>query len=155
MTAALSDCPINGRPGKVVKLITLKALLIPGALMRLAPDDTYHFCADPACPVVYYGASGNYRIEELKIPVFQKDSGSHVPVCYCFAYSRCDLEHAARSEDAERIPRVIRGHIQAGRCGCEVNSPQGSCCLGNVTRMINTIREDEAASSPDCSNLTA
>ena len=98
MNTTLSACPINGRPGKVVKLITLKALLIPEALARLAPDDTYHFCADPACPVVYYSASGNYRAEELKIPVFQKDSGSDVPVCYCFAFSRHDVERAAKTQ---------------------------------------------------------
>ena len=118
MNTTLSACPINGRPGKAVKLITLKALLIPEALTKLAPGDTYHFCSDPACPVVYYGASGNYRVEELKVPVFQKDSGSGVPVCYCFAYSRRDVEHTAHSEAVEHIPQMIRGHIQAGRCGC-------------------------------------
>ena len=51
MNATLSVCPTNGRPGKAVKLITLKALLNPEALAKLDPDDTYHFCSDPACPV--------------------------------------------------------------------------------------------------------
>lgn len=27
-------------------------------------------------------------------------------------------------------------HFQAGRCGCEVNNPQGACRLGNVNTVV-------------------
>jgi hypothetical protein len=145
MNAMLPACPVNGRPGRVVKLVTLKALLTPQALTRLEPGDTYHFCPDPACPVVYYSASHSYRGEDLKVPVFQKDSGTDVPVCYCFAYLRRDLAGEGIPEDAQGIPEVIRGHIRANRCGCEVNNPQGSCCLGNVTRLIDAESGNQAS----------
>jgi hypothetical protein len=145
MNALQLTCPLNGRPGKVVKLITLKALLTPQALTRLAPLDTYYFCSDPVCPVVYYSASHSYRGGDLKVPVFQKDSNSNVPVCYCFAYSRRDLAGEGTHKDAKHIPEVIRGHIRANRCGCEVNNPQGSCCLGNVIQTIDAI----PTSAPD------
>lgn len=154
MNALLPACPATGKQGKVVKLITLKALLTPQALTRLEPVDTYYFCSDPACPVVYYSASCSYRGEDLKVPVFQKDPGNDVPVCYCFAYSRHDLANRSVNEDARRIPEVIREHVRANRCGCEVNNPQGSCCLGNVTRMLEAVGENEAASSPDASTTT-
>ncbi|PTA66766.1 putative iron-sulfur cluster-binding metallochaperone [Deinococcus arcticus] len=140
MNALLPPCPLNGKSGKVVKLITLKALLTPQALTRLTPVETYHFCSDPECPVVYYSVLHSFRIDDIKVPVFQKDSDSEVPVCYCFAYSRRALASSVK-EDAGQIPNVIREHIQANRCGCEVNNPQGSCCLGNVTRLINAACE--------------
>ncbi|TBX75972.1 hypothetical protein E0M25_15535 [Bacillus mycoides] len=31
---------------------------------------------------------------------------------------------------------LIRENIRENRCGCEVNNPQGSCCLGNVITYI-------------------
>jgi len=33
----------------------------------------------------------------------------------------------------------IRNHVQEGRCGCEVNNPQGACCMGNVTEFIRQV----------------
>lgn len=32
-------------------------------------------------------------------------------------------------------------HIKADRCGCEVNNPQGSCCLGNVSAFIKQVKK--------------
>jgi hypothetical protein len=34
---------------------------------------------------------------------------------------------------------TIRQNIKENRCGCEVNNPQGSCCLGNITEYINEL----------------
>lgn len=31
----------------------------------------------------------------------------------------------------------IKTHIKAKRCGCEVNNPQGDCCLGNVRLVVD------------------
>lgn len=139
-----ATCPANGMKGKIVKTITLKALLTPKALATLEPREQHHFCLDPECPVVYFGLSQTYRGEDLKVPVFQKDSGRDVPACYCFAHTRHDLEQAVQKGIADHIPQSIRNHIQAGRCGCEVNNPQGSCCLGNVTRTLNDFKSGQA-----------
>lgn len=137
-------CPVNGVKGKAVKVVTLKALLTPQALATLEPHEQHRFCLDPDCPTVYYSPSRTYRGEDLKVPVFQKDPGADVPVCYCFAHTRRDLGRAVQENTAERIPRSIRAHIQAGRCGCEVTNPQGSCCLGNVTRAVSARRSNPA-----------
>jgi hypothetical protein len=144
MDTAPATCPVNGMKGKIVKTITLKALLNPKALATLEPSEQQHFCPDPECPVVYFGLSQTYRREDLKVTVFQKDSGADVPVCYCFAHTRQDLEQATRSGTAAHIPHSIRDHIQAGRCGCEVNNPQGSCCLGNVTKTLKHLESGQA-----------
>jgi len=33
----------------------------------------------------------------------------------------------------------ITDHIQAKRCGCKVNNPQGSCCLSNIKSFFNPL----------------
>lgn len=39
----------------------------------------------PDCPVVYFNEEGQtFSIKQVKVPVFQKEKGLDVPVCYCF-----------------------------------------------------------------------
>lgn len=129
-------CPGCGAPGKVVKVITLKALLTPAALATLAPSEEHRFCQDRDCDVVYFNRARQYHRAELKVPVFQKDRQATTPVCYCFGYTRADLAHAQIVRRADVLSQSIQAHIRAGRCGCDVNNPQGSCCLGNVNRAL-------------------
>jgi hypothetical protein len=143
MAYVAATCSINGVQGKAVKTLTLKALLSPRALTTLDPHAPHLFCADPACPAVYHSSSRTYQTTDLKVPVFQKDAGLDVPVCYCFNHTRRDLRQAVLAHDAEQIPQSIRAHIQAGRCGCEVNNPQGSCCLGNVIRTVGAFQSQQ------------
>lgn len=144
MDTTSGACPVNGMKGKAVKTITLKALLTPKALATLEPREEHLFCSDPDCPVVYFSSLLTYQAGDLKVPVFQKDSDADVPVCYCFDHTRHDLAQAAQQDTADHIPQSIRGHIKAGRCGCEVNNPQGSCCLGNITRTLSVLQSHKA-----------
>jgi len=122
-------CPKNGNKGKSVQIITLKSLLKPEALKQLNPEANYRFCSISDCSVVYYSEEGQtFDIEDLKVPVFQKNSDETVPVCYCFGWTRQRIS----KEGNDRAVAEITNHIQAKRCGCEVNNPQGSCCLKNV-----------------------
>jgi hypothetical protein len=73
-------CPHNHRQGKLVKLITLKSLLLPTALEQLNPQTSYRFCESSSCPVVYFSAEGQtFTTEDIKVPVFQKNEGDNVP----------------------------------------------------------------------------
>ncbi len=130
-TAAQSHqhCPGNGAKGKPVPLITLKSLLVPGALAQLNAQQSYRFCASSDCPVVYFGANGQtFEADRLKVPVFAKDLSPEVPVCYCFDWRRHQLRDPANRHALDDIA----AHIQAKRCGCEANNPQGRCCLADV-----------------------
>jgi hypothetical protein len=124
-------CPECGRPGREVGLITLRALLRPDALARLAPGD-YRFCSTSECPIVYFGRNERMKREDVLVPVFQKETEGRRTVCYCFAISedviREQVETAGVSASAERIKALV----QSERCACEVRNPQGTCCLGNV-----------------------
>lgn len=70
----------------------------------------------------------------LKVPVFQKEDALAVPICYCFGWTRERVIQAI--QEGERPTEDIKEQVQANRCGCEINNPQGACCLGNVTAFI-------------------
>lgn len=128
-------CPACQQKGKGLPLITLKALLVPSALQTLNPANSYSFCPNSDCEVVYFTDEQVFHKDAVKVPVFQKDEGTEVSVCYCFGWTRQRLGEAIR--DKENPVQHISEHVKANRCGCEVNNPQGSCCLGNVTAFVS------------------
>lgn len=134
-------CRQSETKGRKVPIITLKSLLRPDSLVRLAPDVQHYFCPDTDCEVVYFSTNGTYHRHELKVPVYQKDSGADVPVCYCFGWTRATIADAAAPGEEGEVAPSISAHIKAGRCGCEVNNPQGACCLGNVIAEVRAVKE--------------
>ena len=131
-------CPSCKNKGKQMKLITLKSLLLPKALANLQPDTSYQFCSFSECDVVYFNEKEQiFTKSDLKIPVFQKDVKENTPICYCFGWTRKIVSEESNKTEENTIVQNISIHIKANRCGCEVNNPQGSCCLGNVTGFIN------------------
>ncbi|MFF2910917.1 (2Fe-2S)-binding protein [Paenibacillus sp. NPDC057934] len=132
-----TQCPACHLKGKSIQMITLKALLQPTALETIHPESAYAFCTNPSCEVVYFSNEQTFGKDMLKIPVFQKDEALDVPVCYCFGWTR---ERLITAVEENQHPIVhIREQVQANRCGCEVNNPQGACCLGNVTTFIRSL----------------
>ncbi|WP_083496841.1 putative iron-sulfur cluster-binding metallochaperone [Brevibacillus choshinensis] len=122
-------CPSCYQSGKGVKVITLKSSV---SLAKLHPKLNYSFCLSSHCEVVYYCELNTFRTQDLKVPVFQKDTGSEVPVCYCFGLSRASLISVVTANPID----FIREQIKENRCSYEVNNPQGACCLGNVSLVV-------------------
>lgn len=133
----LFTCPESCSHGKPIQLITLKSLLKPSALERLNPTSTYRFCDTPGCSVVYFSSREEiFFTEDVKLPVCQKDSGEDVLICYCFGWTRKRLRNELTLSGKSTAIESITTHVQSKRCGCEVNNPQGTCCLGNVKHAI-------------------
>ncbi len=132
------NCPINQKKGKPVKIITPENVLQPQALVKLNKTANYFFCPDENCPVVYFNQQGQtFKIEELKIPVFQKDKSKNVPVCYCFDWTRNLIEREIEETGQSSVEKSIKEKMKAKLCACEINNPQGSCCLANVRQTVN------------------
>lgn len=132
-TITTGRCPQCHNSGKLVDLITLKSLLTPIALAELNPEQIYRFCSKTCCSVVYFSMRGQtFTTTDLTVPVFQKDLDEKIPVCYCFGWTRQQIKTTVEQQGPQSVIASITHHIQAGRCGCEVNNPQGSCCLANV-----------------------
>jgi hypothetical protein len=129
-----SICPRNGSHGKAVKITTLKSLLKPDALAQLNAKNHYYFCGSQDCEVVYFAEDGQvFTTEQLKVPVFPKELSDGVPICYCFNWTR---ERIKQHQEGKDVIAIISAHIQAQRCGCEFNNPQGRCCLADVKSVI-------------------
>lgn len=138
-------CPQDGTKGKPVRLITLKSLLLPVALEQLNPASAYAFCSSPNCPVVYFSEQDQaFTTIDLKVPVFQKNVDEDISVCYCFGWSRQRIREELKQSGKSSAVDMITTHIKAKRCGCEVNNPQGSCCLENVRSVVKQTVEELA-----------
>lgn len=137
------SCPECGDKGKPMKIITLKSLLVPSALAKLEPSASYKMCTNKACSVVYFSENLQMFVtEDIRVEVFTKSNDEDCPVCYCFGWTKKrviqELEETGRTTALEEIS----SHTKAGRCGCEVNNPEGSCCIGNIKRLLE-LRQQE------------
>lgn len=125
-------CPGNGRPAAPVPLRTVKALLLPAALRRVGREQHY-YCTDADCAVVYFTAAGaRYDAGDLGVTVADKLAGPRRLVCYCFGYAAVPALAADDAPDTATLA-VIRAHVKAGRCACDVKNPSGRCCLSSLT----------------------
>ncbi|WP_042351572.1 putative iron-sulfur cluster-binding metallochaperone [Bacillus massiliigorillae] len=135
-----SVCSSCNKKAKSVKLITLKSMLVPSALETLNAEENYFFCSTKDCDVVYFNTNDKkYLTSDIKEVVHQKDDSLSTPICYCFGWTKENIKYYLENELSPNPLAHIRENIQEKRCGCEVNNPQGSCCLGNVTKYIKEL----------------
>lgn len=141
-------CPVSGTIGLKVDLITVKALLNSRGLSRL-DGKAYRFCQAPDCDAVYFDnrARSVFRKGDLTVRVGQKETEEPVPICYCFGYSVADLRRDLATRGKTDIPAIIAAEIQAGHCACAVKNPQGTCCLGNVSKLVKRVKSEIRAVS--------
>lgn len=133
-------CPLCKNKGKKVQLITLKSLLKPSVLESLNAKENHYFCSTKDCEVVYFDTSNKrHHVSDIKVAVYQKDSSAATPICYCFDWTKEKIKQYVETGITSHPVEHIRENIKENRCGCEVNNPQGSCCLGNVTKFINQL----------------
>ncbi|MGE8078264.1 putative iron-sulfur cluster-binding metallochaperone [Peribacillus loiseleuriae] len=133
-------CPTCIAKGKKIKIITLKSMLKPAALDTLNAELTHYFCSSKDCHVVYFDTdTKTYLTSDIKVAVHQKDQSLVVPVCYCFDWTKEKIKQYVERGLTPNPVEHIRENIKENRCGCEVNNPQGSCCLGNVTKFMNQL----------------
>lgn len=132
-------CPVSGSAGTAVDLQTVKALLTDAALRRLTVGH-YRFCADPACPVVYFNANGtSFGPTDVRVPVWQKEPFGARPICYCFGESEATIREEIKASGRSLAAERVREHIAAGRCACEIRNPRGACCLGDLIAAVKRV----------------
>jgi hypothetical protein len=73
----------------------------------------------------------------LLIRVGAKEESDPIPICYCFGFTRKDIEDEIAETGCSAVADRISAEVKAGRCACEVKNPSGKCCLGEVTRTGN------------------
>ena len=132
---AVMACPVNGARSKQVNTLTVKSLL--RRLPLGMPDTQYYFCEAHDCDVVYFALDSQapvFRCADLLVRVGAKATADPIPICYCFGFSKKDIEEEIRSTGKSTVAERITEEVEADRCACEVKNPSGKCCLGDVTR---------------------
>lgn len=128
-------CPECKKQGKPVQKITLESLLKePGKI----GDRACWFCATRECHTVYFSLDGISRFQkaDLKVRVGIKETEDPMPLCYCFGWDCKRVQNEIRQTGKSTAVQSITKEVKAGNCFCERSNPQGTCCLGNVSKAV-------------------
>jgi copper chaperone CopZ len=136
-TRDFESCPSCEQKGRKVDAVTLRSLLVDEAKGRLSDSPT-RFCRTPDCDVVYFDEKHeqSFVTADVRVEVFQKSRSPERLVCYCFDHSVGSIQDEVRATGGSVVPDAIGAKCKAGLDECEINNPQGSCCLGNVRKVI-------------------
>jgi hypothetical protein len=111
--------------------------LLTEAAMRRLNAAVFYFCADAACPTVYFAADGQRFVSsDVRVAVWQKEPEGARTVCYCFGENEADMRREVERDGSTQAVERVRAHISARRCACEIRNPRGACCLGDVTAAV-------------------
>ncbi len=134
-------CPNCGVKGKIVDGATVKSML--SLSLRLVRNVTYRFCSTRDCPVVYFTEDSKqlFSTADIRERVYQKEPESNdVLICYCFQHTLGEIRQKVAQSDESTVLEDINEGIRMEQCACDWRNPQGSCCLGNISRFIQDIQ---------------
>jgi hypothetical protein len=69
------------------------------------------------------------------VRVGSKKTADPIPVCYCFGFTRKNIQDEIAETGRSAIGERITAEVMAGNCACEVKNPSGKCCLGSVMQI--------------------
>src|ERR1700730_1639732 len=127
--------PVSGTASKQVDMVTVKSLVRQLPLGMRTTE--YYFCEAADCDVVYFAFDGQapmFERADLLVRVGAKETADPIPVCYCFGFTRKDIENEISETGRSTVANRIKTEVNAGNCACEVRNPSGKCCVGDVTR---------------------
>lgn len=139
---SLSRCAECGAEGRPVERQTILHHVKHQQLDQVSRE-AYRFCPDPDCEVVYYGNGGtHFKVNDLRHFVSAKMTGDARPICYCFGFTEGNAREEIVRTGKSTIPATVSRLIKAGMCACEVRSPSGTCCLGEVNRTVKRLLDE-------------
>lgn len=122
------DCPGCERTGFNVSLKTL-LMHIKEPWLHECGEQTYFFCNDSECEIVYFSEKGNvFNVADVRTPVGIKEQSDDTWVCYCFGVSKAE---ARKNKKAKAF--IVR-QTKESLCACETVNPSGRCCLKNFPK---------------------
>lgn len=87
-------------------------------------QQTYYFCGDPDCDVVYFGFDNSTILkDQLRTKVGIKETSDDALICYCFDVSK------ATAQVNEKAKAFVIEQTKKSLCSCTTHNPSGKCCL--------------------------
>lgn len=141
-TPPRADCPESGTSSRKIQRRTIEHLVKSDRVGEIA-DTQYYYCADSDCPVVYFANDSvrSFTTEDLKVKVFAKDTGGDVNVCYCYDWTRDGIKNELAETGQSTASREIAEKVRDSLCECDIKNPKGTCCLGDVNRVVREAKE--------------
>ncbi len=103
-------------------------------------------CRRTATGFVYFGEDRVFHKSDIKVRVGLKETEDPVPLCYCFDYTRADIERDIEQHGLSEILKRVKAEVQGGFCACEVKNPSGDCCLGEIHHALELRQAVDKAS---------
>lgn len=123
---SVAICPVNGKHYSQVSQRTVLHQIRQSWQQNLTAQ-SYYFCDDPDCNVVYFGNDQQMILrDDMREVVGQKSTASDKPICYCFDIRLTDIQTPAT---ARRLKNFVTEHTRNAVCDCEIRNPSGKCCL--------------------------
>ncbi len=117
-------------------LVTLRSLVRSEHLAAVEGREWF-LCEQPDCDVVYFTDDGR-RLDKgaLKVRVGLKEKEAPRPACYCFGHMVESIQEEIDRTGRSTVAASIKEKVEAGECSCEVLNPKGTCCLGDVNKVV-------------------
>ena len=141
--AHLNDgCPRCGAKGRNVKAITVKSHVNAATKQSLGLLEGFRFCPTADCANAYYRPEDGVVVDKknTRFPIFQKETTPERLVCYCFQHSVQEIVAEVSSTGDSKVIQEIKENCKRGMDDCARNNPQGSCCLGNVSKVVRAAK---------------
>lgn len=138
-------CPCCSSVGIEVAEITVKHLIHEKVREKFVLGQKWHICSNQQCMVSYFCKNTYFNIDDLKVPIWFKDSSSEVPICYCSKLSRGEIFQAVKNgcKTIDDVQKYTNKNITGN---CKHENPLGKCCR-NV--LISVIEESSCNKTID------
>ena len=57
-------------------------------------------------------------------------------VCYCFGHTVESIREEIDRTGQSTVLPTVAARVKAGDCRCELLNPDGTCCLGELNRVV-------------------
>ncbi|MBI4870054.1 MAG: hypothetical protein HY814_00625 [Candidatus Riflebacteria bacterium] len=141
--AGARRCPDCGAQGHRVDAETVRALTVERVLAAM-PQGELGICLSPSCDTVYFSQQLDSpwvaRREDVTVRVFRKEQAPGRLVCYCFGHTVASIREEVLRTRNSGIEEELRRMVADRRCSCKTTNPQGTCCLGDVRRVVEEVK---------------
>jgi hypothetical protein len=137
-------CPKCGLPAIGVSETAARFNLIDSG--NRIPDSKikWSICNNPDCDCSYFSKKQVFTIADLIKPLFFKDTGGNVPICYCSELTRGEIINAVKKgcKTIDDVQEFTKKDITGF---CEEKNPLGKCCRNVFLKTISeALDKDEA-----------
>jgi hypothetical protein len=130
-------CPVCGSVCVEVDSVTVDSMLNQDLNEDQIKNKSWAVCVNANCNVSYFNEKITLKINDIKVPLWFKDFGLEVPICYCSNLTRGEIIDAVKNgcRNIKEVQTYTKKNI-TGKCKKE--KPLGQCCR-NV--FLQTIEE--------------